>query len=61
MDSLTFQIPQDGKTGGYEISHMKSKIPEKWLCPLCNKLLRDAIQTYRGEVACESCFLVGKG
>lgn len=50
----------DISEGGYKVN-LKKGIPRKWQCPLCDLLMRDAIQTYRGEMACESCFLKGKG
>ena len=60
MDSLNIFAPPAHGTQGYKVN-LKTKLPKKWICPLCNMLMRDAIQTYRGEMACESCYLNAKG
>ena len=46
--------------GGYDVLLLHS-IPAKYKCPICSMLMRDALQTYRGEMACESCYHHAKG
>lgn len=60
LDSLEMQTDPDVDPGGYQVA-LKNPLPLKWQCPFCNLLMKDAIQTYRGEMACESCFLKAKG
>jgi len=43
------------------VVNLKTPLPGKWKCPLCNLLMRNAIQTYRGEMACEACYFTAKG
>jgi len=43
------------------VANLKNPLPGKWKCPLCNLLMRNAIQTYRGEMACEACYFSAKG
>jgi len=57
LDSLPFSA--DGERGF--VVKLKDSLPSKWKCPLCNLLMRNAIQTYRGEMACESCYFSVKG
>ncbi|XP_057315097.1 TNF receptor-associated factor 3-like isoform X2 [Hydractinia symbiolongicarpus] len=40
---------------GYEVL-LVDPLPERLKCPLCKKLMRNPIQTYRGELACEYCY-----
>lgn len=40
---------------GYDVP-LVALLPNKFKCPLCELLIRDAVQTYRGELACESCY-----
>ena len=40
---------------GYDIELVGS-LPTKLLCPFCKFLMRDPIQTFRGELACEYCY-----
>ena len=39
---------------------LMDKVPEELKCPLCEKLLREPIQTVRGELACEDCYVEKK-
>lgn len=57
LDSVDFSA--DGERGF--VVNLKNSLPTKWKCPLCSLLMRDAIQTYRGEMACESCYFSAKG
>jgi len=40
---------------GYDV-YLVEPINKRFQCPLCNKLMRDPIQTIRGELACEYCY-----
>ena len=44
------------KIGGYDVL-LASTLPARYRCPLCQLLLRNAVQTIRGELACESCYM----
>jgi len=57
LDSLPFTASDEK---GFAVN-LKDPLPAKWKCPLCNLLMRNAIQTYRGEMACESCYFTAKG
>ena len=47
-------------TGGYDVILMSST-PERFRCPFCKKLMKDAVQTFRGERACAQCYETAKG
>lgn len=34
-----------------------SKVPSKYFCPFCQKIMIEPIQTVRGEVACRKCYV----
>ena len=44
---------------GHDVN-LISELPHMFKCPLCNLLMRDAIQTYRGDRACEFCYYDAK-
>ena len=35
---------------------LAKKISSHLICPLCHRLLKDPIQTVRGELACQKCY-----
>ena len=41
---------------GYKLE-LVSEFPTKFRCPFCEHLMRDPIQTSRGELACGSCYM----
>ena len=38
------------------IVYLVEPLPERFRCPLCMKLMRNPVQTIRGELACENCY-----
>jgi len=42
-------------SSGYKVK-LCEKADEKYMCPLCSKLMRNPVQTYRGILACASCY-----
>ena len=45
---------------GYNV-RLVAGVPKIFKCPFCNLLVRNAIQTFRGERACEACYIEAKG
>ena len=48
-------MDSNNMNNGYHLELVET-LPIKYLCPLCKRLMRDPIQTFRGELACEHCY-----
>ena len=53
--NLYMERHRDHSARGYDVE-LVEEIPERLKCPLCETLMRDPIQTIRGELACEICY-----
>ena len=40
---------------GYNVN-LCEKVDQRFICPLCSRLLRNPVQTFRGVLACASCY-----
>lgn len=56
---LSIEKVQERGESGYEVLLVKT-LTERLTCPFCMKLMRNPIQTFRGELACEYCYQIHK-
>ena len=54
--SLETKVVPDSKSHGYKVKLCDVKNIDPYTCQLCNLLLREPVQTERGEVACGRCY-----
>ena len=43
-------------TDGYKVT-LCEDVQDTFLCPFCKLLMRNPVQTFRGELACEYCYI----
>lgn len=54
-DHIFVGVKRRDCSAGYNVNLCK-KVDQRLICPLCSRLIRNPVQTFRGVLACASCY-----